>query len=135
MRCLIASWGHRGHLRPLLPAAEALRAAGHDVLIAGDPRIADERAVADLPVTILAHSWDQFMADDATFIAKVPQLAPQPRMAFATEQFMRQAEAVTPPMVDLIEGYRPDVIYREQTFFAGWLAGVLADVPVATLAI
>ena len=134
MRCLIASWGYTGHLRPLLPAVEALRAAGHDVLIASDPRIEHERAVADLPVTILAHSWDVFMAEDATFIAEITRRAPQERMAAAAEHFMSQAEAVTPPLVDAIEDYRPDVIYREQAFLAGWLAGLIVDVPVASLA-
>jgi UDP:flavonoid glycosyltransferase YjiC (YdhE family) len=118
----------------LLPAAEALRAAGHDVLIASDPRIERERAVADLPVTILAHSWDAFFAEQAAFAAELTERPPEQRMAAAAERFVSRAEAVTPSVVDVIEAYRPDVIYRDQGFQAAWFAGLIVGVPVASFA-
>ena len=37
MRILFAFTGGRGHLEPLLPLAEAARAAGHAVAVAGRP--------------------------------------------------------------------------------------------------
>ena len=135
MRCLIASWADTGHLRPLLPTAEALLATGHDVLIASDPRIGRERALGEVPVAVFPDPATLINVEDSGVRrAALAQMTPEGRKAASVEHFMRQAEAVTPALLDIIETYQPDVICREQSFFAGWLAAVVADLPVATFA-
>jgi UDP:flavonoid glycosyltransferase YjiC (YdhE family) len=132
---LITSWADSGHFRPLVPTAEALLAGGHEVLIASDPRIERERSVGDVPVVVFPDPATLIdVGDDAARRAEQAHRTPEERMAAGLEHFMAQAEAITPALVDIIETYQPDVIYREQSFFAGSLASALADVPLASFA-
>jgi UDP:flavonoid glycosyltransferase YjiC (YdhE family) len=135
MRCLITSWADTGHLRPLLPTAHALLAGGHEVLIASDPRIEREHAVGTLPTAIFPDPATLIdLGDPAARRAEQQQRTPEERMTGGLDHFLRQAEAVTPALVEIIETFQPDVIYREQSFFAGWLASLIRGVPAASFA-
>src|SRR5215510_7666545 len=130
MRCLITSWADTGHLRPLLPTAHALLDGGHEVLVASDPRIESEPAVGKVPTTTFPDPATLIdLGDPAARRAELERRTPEERIVVGLDHFLRQAEVVTPVLVDIIERFQPDVIYREQSFFAGWLASVITGVP------
>ena len=57
MRVLFASTQSTGHFAPLIPFAQACRDAGHDVLVAGPPPVAElayRAALAHQPVAAAA---------------------------------------------------------------------------------
>ena len=58
MRVLVVTWGWRSHLYPLVPLAWALRAAGHDVVVAGPPDLVDVITGAGLPAVPVGRLLD-----------------------------------------------------------------------------
>jgi len=58
MRVLIVTWGWRSHFFSLVPLAWALRAAGHEVLVAGQPSMAADIVAAGLPAVGLGADLD-----------------------------------------------------------------------------
>ena len=96
------------------------------MLIASDPRIEHDRAVRDVPVTTFPDPATLVdLGDAAAFRAELAKMTPEERMAASRDRFFRQAEAVTPVLVEIVGKFRPDVIYREQTFSAGSLAAAV----------
>jgi UDP:flavonoid glycosyltransferase YjiC (YdhE family) len=60
MRVMMSSWAGGGHFAPLVPLGWALRAAGHEVLVACHPAQADAVVRAGLPALPLGPDVDMF---------------------------------------------------------------------------
>src|SRR5690242_9158774 len=60
MRVMFTAWAGGGHFAPLVPLGWALRAAGHDVLVACHPSQADSVLRAGLPALPLGPDVDMF---------------------------------------------------------------------------
>jgi UDP:flavonoid glycosyltransferase YjiC (YdhE family) len=58
MRVLVSSWGWRSHFYPLVPLAWALRAAGHEVLVASQPGMTETIVGAGLPAVAVGADLD-----------------------------------------------------------------------------
>src|SRR5204863_5706059 len=60
MRVLFASWAGGGHFAPLAPIGWALRAAGHEVFVAGQPSGAAAIVQSGLPALPVGPDVDMF---------------------------------------------------------------------------
>jgi len=128
MRVLFASTQSTGHFAPLIPFAQACRDAGHEVLVAGPPPVAElayRSALAHAPVGAAAperlDDVRRMMSGRAGF----------ERIAIATTELFvgSHARAALPDMLRLVERWRPDVIARETAEVASLVAAEAHGVP------
>ena len=145
MRALLTSNPVYSHLVPMLvPVARALRAAGHDVLVVTGSALSGELDRQELPHRTLPHmhSGAEFAADPglAAAIGLSPQGLPLPILGelpdgvgfgrlFAGEFALRNARDLRV----VAEEFRPDLIVRECTEFAGYLVAEQLGVPCVTM--
>jgi N-glycosyltransferase len=145
MRVLLTSMPVYSHLAPMVvPVARALRAAGHEVLVASGPAVADELARRELPYRPLPRMLvgHQFRAEPelARAIGLTPDGVPLPELAemppgagfgrlFAGVGAVRGAEDLRA----VADEFAPDLIVREGTEFAGFLVADQIGVPCVTL--
>ncbi|MFD0783781.1 glycosyltransferase, partial [Micromonospora azadirachtae] len=111
MRILIPTTAGRGHFLPIVPFAEALRKAGHEVLVAapGSFREAVEQTGLDV--------WP--CADEA------PDESGEAFTSFAE----RAPQALLPGVLAAIDSFRPHLILRDMAELASLIAGVMRNVP------
>lgn len=133
VRFLVASWSMSGHLRPLMAGVDELVRRGHDVLLVTDPGIATQDPIRGCQVEVLPPTQELLPGVDlAGFRASQDRANPRDRAEATTDHFLRQAEVLAPFVAEAVRRFRPDAIYRDYGFHAGWLAGMLTNVPVAT---
>ena len=128
MRILFAFTGGRGHVEPLLPPAEAARAAGHAVAFAGRPSI--------LPV-VEERGFEAFPAEPP---GKPPQriplqeLDPEREARDFRDGFAdRLAHQRAPLLAALCDDWRPDVVVCDETDFGAMVAAEKAGLPYASV--
>ena len=128
MRILFAFTGGRGHVEPLLPPAEAARAAGHTVAFAGRPSI--------LPV-VEERGFEAFPAEPRR---KPPRRIPLQELDPEREQrdfrdgfADRLAHQRAPLVAALCEEWRPDVVVCDETDFGAMVAAEKVGLPYASV--
>ncbi|HKN52822.1 MAG TPA: nucleotide disphospho-sugar-binding domain-containing protein [Amycolatopsis sp.] len=133
MRALFVTWAWPSHLYALVPLAWAIRAAGHEVLVASQPGLMDEitrtglagAAVgADVDAVGLVRGYVLPSADDAG--QQAPRTGKGPR---AMQMFLAHAESMTDDLVELTKSWGADVVVYEPTALAGPIAAAAAGVP------
>lgn len=138
MRILAVSLPAYGHLHPMVPLLIALRDAGHDVLVATGPEVADVVSVTGLPLVAAAPDFGRAMQDAAAahpdLVAMPPEElaaagrgAPFGATLFADLLARQGRELLEPVLADL----RPDAVLYEETAFGGLLAARSAGLPAA----
>jgi len=132
MRVLVVSAPLTGHLLPMLPLADALWEAGHDVLVAtgGDAMGAD---TGDLPVIDIARGLS-FARIAARTMAAHPllaraELAGRAGTRMVARVFGAVNEELADAVVTVVEQWRPDVVVHEPLAVAGALAAARHDLP------
>jgi UDP:flavonoid glycosyltransferase YjiC (YdhE family) len=135
MRVLFTSWAGGGHFAPLVPLGWALRAAGHEVLVACHPGQTDPILRAGLPALPVGPDVDMF----ALFRAKRRGGTWRPRETSSSDNLrgyvgmLETAEAVADVLADeLVEfcrGWRPDLVLYEPASVVGPLVARLLDIP------
>lgn len=144
MRVLFTTWDWSGHLFPMVPLGWALRAAGHEVLVATDPAFAPTVVRAGLPALPVGKGFDSaaVIAEQIKERGWQPK-APQRRtddVAQNTERTRRRSllgvrvavDAAAAQIDDLVEfcrGWRPDLVVYEPFGFTGPLIARLFDIP------
>ncbi len=130
MRVLLTTQPGEGHWRPLATLGNALVAAGHEVAFATTPVFSE---------IVKRHGFDAFPVgvDDWREVPAPSAGAATPAQAGSVllDQFIPRAERNLPEMLDLCRGWKPDLIVREQTEFAGYLAAEIFGRPHAALQI
>ena len=134
MRILFTSRGSAGHVGPLAPFARAAARAGHDVLVAVQPRHRHHVERLGLPYAALG---------DPPESAWAPVLAQLPTVGFDEandlmlgDMFARvDTEAALPAMRELAARWQPDLIVRESWEYASTLVAELHGVPLARVAL
>ena len=136
MRVLFSSTRGAGHLQPLLPYARALVARGHEVAVAAPEEVSAAVSDAgfahfafDRPAdAVVGPIWARLNAamDDE---AKA--------MAIAAGEIFSGVNATTAlPKLELAIGaFRPDLIVRDSVEYASLVAGAVAGVPHARVAV
>ncbi len=130
MRVLLTMLSEVGHLHLLVPFARELTAAGHELLIASSARFREpverlgfEFASAGEPMPPAGEWESRFGAP--------PLTTGDERARFAWSQMFTR-HLVGPMLRDLtpiVEDFKPDVIVRESSEFAGYLLAERYDIP------
>jgi UDP:flavonoid glycosyltransferase YjiC (YdhE family) len=128
MRVLFASTRSAGHFRPLVPFIEACRRAGHEVLVAGPPALADTVQRAGYPFRVGAAPPED---DLGAARARIPTLSYDDAERLVVGEIFAtlNVRAMLPHMRTALREWRPDVIVREHAEFASLVAAEEAGVP------
>jgi UDP:flavonoid glycosyltransferase YjiC (YdhE family) len=134
MRVLITTTGSAGHFGPLIPFAEALRAAGDDVTVATRESSADGVRAAGYEVWPVADAPAEQRAAVFGAIRDLP--SDEASVRAVTDVFGGiDVRAALPGVLDACAVWRPHVVLAEVAEFAGRLAGSHLGVPVVTAGI
>lgn len=133
MRALITCQPGSGHWHPLVPFAQALEAAGHEVAFASTPDTCS--AVMALGFQAFPAGVDETTQEIAERQKQQDERSPRDRAAFMwTKVFAgSRAESRLPNMLALMREWRPDVVLRELTEFTGCIAAERLGIPHATV--
>jgi UDP:flavonoid glycosyltransferase YjiC (YdhE family) len=121
MRALFVTFPWRSHLYPLVPFATALRAGGHDVLVAGDPRFAATITDAGLPalpvgagVDVRARAADAYAGWNPRSQAETADPAAVRRRAESYSRLaVDSAVAMSKDLYRFARSWSPDVVVYE----------------------
>jgi UDP:flavonoid glycosyltransferase YjiC (YdhE family) len=128
MRILITSNRGAGHIEPLVPFAHALLRAGDDVLVAAPEGARTHVERAGLPYIALADPPD---AERDAAMAGFARLTNDEQGVIMLRDVFANiyARSSIPGVLRAIEDFRPDMILREPTEFAGLLAAERRGIP------
>jgi len=137
MRILFTPLAVHTHVFNMVPLAWACRAAGHDVRLATQPRVADTIARAGLPAVIVGEGTD-FQDEAVAFLRGRPKQlregdgsgAPDDSPA---EPWIRTAKACAPELIAFAEAWRPDLVVGDPMAYVGPLVAEVLDVPFVRL--
>ena len=130
MRVLFASTPGAGHVGPLVPFANVIRRAGHEVLVAA-PMSAQARVErAGLPFISFADPHERELEP---LWARIRAASPeQANELVLRESFGRVRAAAALPGVELaMDAWRPDIVLRDACEFASAVAAEAREIPVA----
>jgi UDP:flavonoid glycosyltransferase YjiC (YdhE family) len=135
MRVLMLSTPVPSHLAPLIALAWALRAAGHDLLVAGQPDVLPTARSAGLSVACLG---DPFHVDDLLFeglpegtrpLWVRPRPAPEVLGSYG-RVWLAHARYLLPRYLPFARAWRPDLILSDPLEYSALMLGGVLDVPV-----
>ena len=130
MRVLFTFVGGRGHLDPLVPLANAARAAGHEVLVSGQ---------AGMLGPVRSLGFDAVASGGSTlFVERRPMLTPDR----AREQRVIRTSFAGPiareragDLVSIIDAWRPDVVVCDEVDFGAMVAAERAGLAHASVVV
>ncbi|GHF52564.1 glycosyl transferase [Streptomyces mashuensis] len=130
MRVLFVSYPAIGHVFPTVPLQWALRAAGHEVLVAtGSYGLEVQNAglhVADVAPGLELESFFQETVPDLLVRVRNPE-GPDPMAGI--QLFAHLNDHMTDGIVRTAEAFRPDLVVYEQIFVSGLIAAQKLGVP------
>ena len=134
MRVLFSSTRGTGHLQPLLPYAQALRAHGHEVLVAAPAEVGEMVRDAGLAFAPFDHPGDEMLAP---IWARFRQVSAGEALTIALREIFAglNARVALPGLLETIGAWRPDLIVRESAEFGAAVAADRAGVPHARVAV
>jgi UDP:flavonoid glycosyltransferase YjiC (YdhE family) len=134
MRVLFSSTRGAGHLEPLLPYAQALRAHGHEVLVAAPAEVKETLRAGELTLAPFDHPGDEMLAP---IWARFRQVPAGEALAIALREIFAglNAKAALPKLLETIIAWRPDLVVRESAEFGAAVAADRAVVPHARVAV
>lgn len=135
MRVLLTSWAWPSHFLPLVPLGLALRCAGHEVVVAGQPSL--ENTIRDSGLIAAVVGRD---VDSAAIVREQMGLRPDAdgdwsrkartgKGAQALSMFATFADAMVDDLIDFGRAWGADAIVYETTTYAGPLAAAELGVP------
>jgi UDP:flavonoid glycosyltransferase YjiC (YdhE family) len=131
MRILFTTQAGSGHWRPLLPLATALRMARHEVAFATTPIACV--TLGDLGFRCFPIGVDDWLIEPGT----TPTARHDPTTPAVTvwvDVFVNiRAQQALPDLLTTCEAWRPDVLVREMTEFAGCVAAERLGIPHAAV--
>src|SRR4051794_9852230 len=130
MRVLFSSTRGTGHLQPLLPYAHALRAHGHEVLIAAPAEVGEMLRQEGLSHAPFDHPGDELLGP---IWARFRHATAAEALSIAVREIFAGVNAKTalPKLTETIDVYRPDLIVRDSVEYAAAVAAERAGVPHA----
>lgn len=146
MRALFATYPGPSHYFPIVSLGWALRAAGHEVLVATQPGFTATVTASGLPAAAVGADVDMGARFRERFAGRLDQtfkLPPEwpatleglrdagllPGVTIGLEHFVEHAELVAGDMVELARAWRPDAVVCEPTAFFGAVAARVCGVP------
>jgi UDP:flavonoid glycosyltransferase YjiC (YdhE family) len=131
MRTLFTTQAGSGHWRPLIPLAQAVQTAGHDVAFA--TTLVACATLGDLGFHCFPVGIDEWLIEPgAAPTARHDPTTPVDRVWVDVFVNIRARHAL-PDLLATCEGWRPDLLVREMTEFAGCAAAERLDIPHAAV--
>lgn len=134
MRVLFSSTRGAGHFNPLVPFARAFERAGHDVLFAGPPDLADPAEAAGFEFW----QFDPPQEDELGAVwARVPELPPEEANEVVIGEIFGRLNTTAglPRLRAACEEWRPGAVLRDPNEYGSALAAELHGIPHARVAI
>jgi UDP:flavonoid glycosyltransferase YjiC (YdhE family) len=130
MRILFTTRGSSGHVQPLTPVARACLAAGHEVLVAAQAVHGANVERLGLPLAPVASPADE---DWMPLLADFAELDLDRANAAMIGRFFGglDSRAALPDLLEIVDGWRPEVVVRESWEFASTVAAELRGLPIA----
>lgn len=133
MRVLFSSMRMTGHIRPLLPYADALLNRGHDVLVAAPQDAGAIIRDAGLDHAVFGHPGDKRLAEISGLFANMS--AEEVGKTAVGKIFADlNARAALPGLRSIIQTWKPDLIVRESMEFGATVAATEAGIRTARVA-
>ncbi|HEY0735950.1 MAG TPA: glycosyltransferase [Herpetosiphonaceae bacterium] len=129
MRMLFTFVGGSGHYEPLLPIAQAARAAGHTVAFACGPSMVATVENSAFTVFALGNSSGQPPERRPLLAVDMEREERDMREGFARDG----ARSRAPRILDLCAEWQPDVIVHDETDFGSAIAAERLQLPYATV--
>ncbi|HEY1619121.1 MAG TPA: nucleotide disphospho-sugar-binding domain-containing protein [Streptosporangiaceae bacterium] len=136
MRALFVTWAVASHFHPMVPLGWALRAAGHDVLVASHPAFAPAITRTGLPALPTGPDIDVDAAIRAEheigrwWERRTPaEISRADRGLVGLQAPRRSAEVMAGDLAGFARSWRPDLVIFEPTAFAGPLVARVLGVP------
>ncbi|MEV5830543.1 nucleotide disphospho-sugar-binding domain-containing protein [Spirillospora sp. NPDC052242] len=139
LRVLFTTWAWPSHYFPMVPLAWAFRAAGHQVLIASQPALAETIARSGHPAAVVGSDLDivgYHRAEHAglrvTRDAEPPAAwneAKRARVRQGFAKFAEIADLMADDLLDVARRWRPHLVVHDPLTYAGPLVAGLVGVP------
>ncbi|WP_432495057.1 glycosyltransferase [Kineococcus gypseus] len=130
MRVLVSTLPAFGHVYPVMPTAEALRAAGHEVVVATGGTPADRLSAAGWRVERVDVSIEGAVGRVMRSQPELARLAPPERWRVAAAMFGDVLACDVDRLLGLVvESVRPDVVLYEELAMGAAVAAARAHVP------
>lgn len=135
MRVLFAAVSVASHLLPMVPLAGALRAAGHEVLLVGQPDLLAEAEAAGFVTAavgseLLEEERRRKMAQLAQQQAAVPGGTWRPTWDQLAARWRERVSGVLDDYLEIGRWWRPDLIVVDPLEFSARILGGVLGVPV-----
>jgi UDP:flavonoid glycosyltransferase YjiC (YdhE family) len=134
LRVVFACVPQAGHLRPLLPLAGALAAAGAEVVVASGPGVEDAVEAAGFECVTVGPGFGEWFGRLAGRTRGQPGagLAPEAVERYFVPRLFAEVglDLMVDGLAELLRHRRPDLLVFEPYVLAAPLAGALAGVPV-----
>jgi UDP:flavonoid glycosyltransferase YjiC (YdhE family) len=124
MRVLFSSWACGGHFAPLVPLGWALRAAGHEVLVACHPGQADQVLRAGLPALPVGPD-----VDTVELMRRTRGTGPARGYPGMVRIAVAVADLIADELVEFCQRWRPDLVVYEAASMTGPLVARVLGVP------
>ncbi len=133
MRVLATCLPGHGHFNPMLPLAQALVRAGHEVAFATASDFCPRVVEAGFPAFPAGLSLERQMAEARSRYPEQDALKGATRFESFVPRMLAgvAAPARAEDLVPLVRSWRPDVVMHDETEFAAPLAAAVAGVPHA----
>ena len=134
MRVLFSSTRGAGHFNPLVPFARAFERAGHELLFAGPPALADAVQKAGFEFW----EFDPPPEDELGEIwARVPELPQEEQNEVVVREIFGRLNTAgaLPRLRDACEQWRPDAVVRDPNEYGSALAAEERGIPHARVAV
>nr|ABC02788.1 putative O-glycosyltransferase [Actinomadura melliaura] len=147
MRVLFTTFAWPSHFYGMVPLAWAFQSAGHEVVVASQPQLAETIAGAGLHAAVVGHDPDmrammhqpQYQQVGDTLLDEAvgtlpPEVLPEAEKAKWLTMLWHTcqvAETMTDDLVDFVGDWRPDLIVRDPSTFGASVAARKHGVPDA----
>lgn len=131
MRILVTPLAVTTHVFQLIPLAWACRAAGHDVVLAAQPRVLETINRAGLTAVPVGGARD-FQTLSVEFARRYPELlrGERPSTPPVIQPWIDTAEDVAPDLVRFAGSWQPDLVVTDPMCYAGPLVAEVLEVPL-----
>ncbi len=132
LRVLLTTQPGTGHLRPLMPLAQALQTAGHTVAVACAPSFARWVVAAGLEAIPAGLDWLE--SEPELAFPEMAAMSPAERDEMLTEIFTDiSANQMTYDLLECCPQWKPDLLVRDYSEYGACLAGEILDIPHAVV--
>jgi UDP:flavonoid glycosyltransferase YjiC (YdhE family) len=131
MKILFSTWAWSSHYFPMVPLAQACRAAGHEVRVASQPALEAAIKSSGLPAVVVGADVDvnSMFRQQVAPLIKAGSPEPAKRTSLAIGIFVRVADAMADDLVSFTRRWQPDLVVFDPITFAAPIAAAVAGIP------